>query len=185
MRRRPILIRGHIRMLSAHLLAAPLAPPHFHRVALHFRLRGQRHIRDGRLVSSLIPQLTAAARAWANRHGHGDGRLTTRRYIRWGFPERKGALSRLGARPLGISFRLSPPLLRPSPRRLQLPAQLLILSTQALPILFGARAALRFPVPVPRNYVYVNPRPPKCPAKNVLLPLIKLRGNEALLNRHR
>jgi hypothetical protein len=30
---------------SAHPLAAPLAPPHLHRVVLHFRLRGLRHIR--------------------------------------------------------------------------------------------------------------------------------------------
>src|ERR1700674_6034787 len=89
MRRRPILIRGHIRVLSAHPLAAPLAPPHLHRVALHFRLRGLRHIRDGRLVGPLIPHLTPAARALTDRHMHFDGRLTTRPCIGWGLPERK------------------------------------------------------------------------------------------------
>src|SRR5580658_386091 len=147
MRCRPILIRGHVRMLSTHPLAAPLTPPYLHRIALHFRLRGLRHIRDGRLVGPLIPQLTPAARTLADRHRHFHRRLTTRRYIRWGLPERKGALSRFAARPLGISFRLSPSMLRPAPRRLQLLAQLLILSTQALYILLGLLQTL------PQNFV--------------------------------
>src|SRR5450755_193451 len=120
MRRRPILIRGHIRVLSAHGLAAPLASPHLDRVALHFWLRGLRHIRNGRLVGPLIVQLTPAAWALTDRHGHFNGSLTTRPRIGWGLPERKGALSRLAARPLGIRFRFSPPTPRSSPRRLQL-----------------------------------------------------------------
>src|ERR1035437_7889818 len=109
MRRRPLLIRGHIRVLSAHPLAAPLAPPYLHRVALHFWLRGLRHIRDGRLVGPLIVQLTPAAWALTDRHGHFNGRLTTRPRIGWGLPERKGALSRLAARAPGLRLRFSPP----------------------------------------------------------------------------
>jgi hypothetical protein len=149
MRRRPILIGRHIRVLSAHPLAAPFAPPHLYRVALHFRLRGLRHIRDGRLVSSFIPQLTAAARALTDRHGHFDGRLTMRRCIRWGLPEPKGALPSLAARPLGMSFRLSSPTPRSSPRGLQLLAQFLILSAQPLDILLGLLQTLA------QNFVFL------------------------------
>jgi hypothetical protein len=137
MRRRPILIRGPIRVLSAHPLAASLAPPYLHRVALHLWLRKLRHIRDGRLVGPLIPQLTPAARALTGRHGHFNWWLTTRPCIGWGLPKRKGALSRLAARPLGIGFRFSPPTLRPSPRRLQLLAQFLIFPPQTVDLTFG------------------------------------------------
>jgi len=137
MRRRPILIWRHIRVLSAYPLAAPLAPSHLYCVALHFRLRGRRHIRHRHLVGPFIPQLTPAARAWTDRHGHFHRRLPIRPYADWGLPERKAALSRLAARPFGIGFRLSPPTLRSSPRRLQLLAQLLILSAQPIDILFG------------------------------------------------
>src|SRR5947209_11198845 len=149
MRRRPILIRGYIRVWSAHPLAAPLAPPHFHRVALHFRLRGRRHIRHARRVGPLIPQLTPAARALTDRHGHFRGRLPTRPWIGGGLPERKGALSRLAARPLAIRFRFSPPTPRSSPRRLQLLAQLRILSAQALDLLFGLLQTLA------QNFVFL------------------------------
>jgi NTP pyrophosphatase (non-canonical NTP hydrolase) len=69
-----MLIRGHIRVLSAHPLDAPLAPPHLYCILLHFRLGGLRHIGDGRLVSFLIPQLTPATRALTDRHRHFDGR---------------------------------------------------------------------------------------------------------------
>src|SRR5579863_3185994 len=149
MRRRPILIRGHIRMFAAHRLAAPLAWPHLDRVALHFWLRGLRHIRYGRLVGPLIPQLTSAARALTDRHGHFNGRFTTPPCIVWGLPERKGTLPHLTAWPLGIRFRFSPPTPRSSPRRLQLLAQLLILSAQALIILFGLLQTLA------QNFVFL------------------------------
>jgi len=137
MRRRPILIGCHVRVLSAYPLAAPLAPPHLHRIALHFRLCGLRHIRDRRLVGPLIPQLTAAARALTDRHGHFDRRLTARPSAGWSLPERKGALPSLAAGPFGLSFRLLSPTPRPSPRRLQLLAQFLILPAQPIDILFG------------------------------------------------
>src|SRR5579863_3275777 len=151
MRRRPILIRGHIRMFAAHRLAAPLAWPHLDRVALHFWLRGLRHIRYGRLVGPLIPQLTSAARALTDRHGHFDGRFTTSPCIGWGLPERKGTLPHLTAWPLGIRLRFSPSTLRPSPspRRLQFLAQLLILSAQALDILFSLLQTLA------QNFVFL------------------------------
>jgi hypothetical protein len=57
MRRGPILIRGHLRALPAHPLTASVAPPHFHRVAVYFRLQGLRHIRDRRLVGPLTSQM--------------------------------------------------------------------------------------------------------------------------------
>jgi hypothetical protein len=71
------------------------------------------------------------------RHGYFNWRLTTRPGFGWGLPERKGTLPRLAARPLGISFRLSLPMPRSSPRRLQLFAQLLVLSAQAINVLFS------------------------------------------------
>src|SRR5450631_37662 len=143
MRRRPILIRGHIRVLSAHPLAAPLAPPHLHRVALHFRLRRLRHIRDGRLVGPLIPQLTPAARALTDSYGHFDGWLTPRLCRGWGLPERKGAFPRLAARPFGIRFRFSPATPLSSPCRLQLLVQLFVLPAQTLDFLVGLLQTLR------------------------------------------
>src|ERR1700688_1609585 len=135
MRRRSILIRGHIRVLSAHPLAAPLAPPHLHGVALHFRLGGLRHIGDGRLVSLLISQLTTATWALTDRHRHFDGRLTTHPCIGWGLPERKAALSRLAARSLGIRFRVPLSMPRSAPRCLQFLTQLLDFPSQPI-ILF-------------------------------------------------
>jgi hypothetical protein len=84
-----------------------------------------------------MPQLAPAARALTDRHGYFDGRFTTRPCIGWGLPERKGALSRSAARPLGIRFRLSLSTPRPSPRRLQFSAQLLVLSAQTVVILLG------------------------------------------------
>jgi len=58
-------------------------------------------------------------------------------------------LSRFAARPLGVSFRLSPSMLRPAPCRFQLLAQLLILSTQALYILLGLLQTLA------QNFVFL------------------------------
>ena len=146
MRRRPILIWRHIRVLSAHPLAAPLAPSHLYRVALYFRLRGRRNIRQCRLVCPLIPQLTPTARALTEHQGR---RLAIGPCAGWGLPVRKGALSRLAARPFGIGFRLSPATLRSSPRRLQLLAQLLILSAQPIDILFGLLQTLA------QNFVFL------------------------------
>src|ERR1017187_9524934 len=86
-----------------------------------------------RLVGPLIPQLTSAARARTDRYGHFDGRLATRR----GPPERKAALSRLAARPLGIRFGVSLPMPRSSPRRLQFLAQFLVFVPQPIILFLG------------------------------------------------
>src|SRR6516225_3295909 len=142
MRRRPILIRRHLRVSSPHPPAAPLASPHLHRVALHFWLRGLRHIRDARLVGPLVPQFTPAARALVDRYRHWDRRLTIGPSPGGSLPKAKAALSRLPPRPLGIRLPLSPSALRSSPRRLQLLAQLLILPPQPVDLLVGLLQAL-------------------------------------------
>src|SRR6516225_4957890 len=102
MRRRPILIQRYLRVLSTHPPTAPLAPPHLHRVPLHFRLRGLRHIRDARLVGPLVPQLAPAARALGDRYRHWDRRLTTYPSPGGSLPKGKAAWSRLPPWPLGI-----------------------------------------------------------------------------------
>jgi hypothetical protein len=68
----PKLIGGHLAVLSAHPPAAPPTPPYLHLIALHFRLRDRRHIRDGGLFGPLILQLTAAAGALIDRDRHLD-----------------------------------------------------------------------------------------------------------------
>jgi hypothetical protein len=154
MRGRPILIRRHIRMLPAHPLPAPLAPVHLHCIALHFRLRPLRHVRDRHRVGPLPPQFATAERALGDGHRHFHWRRVGR-CTRWRFPEGKLALSGPAARPFspflalsGIGRGVGAPT-----GRLQLLAQLLVFALQ--PIILCLRmlqlppqvADLCFPLP--------------------------------------
>src|SRR5437899_12367613 len=138
MRGCPILIRRHIRMLSAHPLPAPLASAHLHRVALYFRLRPLRHVRDRHRVSPLPPQFPTAARALRDRHWHFHwcrvGRCTRRR-----FPEGKLALSGPAARPFSplLAFSWTGCGVVVPTGRLQLLAQLLVFASQTVILFLG------------------------------------------------
>src|SRR5271167_1391275 len=122
-------------MLAAYPLTALFAPPHFHRVALHIRLRGRRHIRHGCFVGPLIAQFASAARALTESHRYFDRWLTAR--MGRSLPECEGALSRFASRLLSIRLGFWLPVLRFPSGRFQLSAEPLVFPPQALDLSFG------------------------------------------------
>ena len=134
MRRRPILIECHVRMLSAHPLSTRLTPAHLHRVTFDFWLGSLRHIGDRHLVGSFPPQFATATRALGDSHRHWL-RRPIGRCGRRGAAESKPALAGLAPRPLSLRFPLGLAPSAPSPGRLQFLAQLLVLPAQPINLL--------------------------------------------------
>src|SRR5437867_96596 len=134
MRRRPILIECHVRMLSAHPLSTRLTPAHLHRVTFDFWLGSLRHIGDRHLVGSFPPQFATATRALGDSHRHWL-RRPIGRCGRRGAAESKPALAGLAPRPLSLRFPLGLAPSAPSPGRPQFLAQLLVLPAQPINLL--------------------------------------------------